>query len=98
MLRLSQKEFAALTHVTVGTIRRMERTRGPVVAAEGIIKAMCGALETAGIEFIDAGPYEGIGGPGVRLAGLPEPVADVIDIETAAEEIPPARPDVPEVS
>jgi transcriptional regulator with XRE-family HTH domain len=86
MLRLDQKEFAALVHLTLGRVQKMERTRGPIVAAEGVLKAMCSALEEAGIEFIDAGPYEGIGGPGVRLAGLPEVAAEIVDLETAAEE------------
>jgi len=86
MLRLDQKQFAALTHVSVGAIRRFERNPGPIVAADGVIEAVCQALETAGIEFIDAGTYQGIGGPGVRLNGVPLVPGDVIDMESAAEE------------
>lgn len=85
MLRLDQKQFAALTHMTLGAIRRLERSRGPVAAAPGVIEALRQALEAAGVEIIDAGPYTGIGGPGLRLRG--EPVAaDVIDLETEVEE------------
>ena len=87
MLRLDQKQFAALTHVPVGAIRRFEKIPGPVVAADGVIEALCHALETAGIEFIDAGTYRGTGGPGVRLNGMPVVPGDVIDFESAAEEI-----------
>ena len=85
MLRLDQKQFAVLTHLTLSAIRRMERSRGPIAAAPGMIEALRHALEAAGVEIIDAGPYTGIGGPGVRLKG--EPVAaDVIDFEQEAEE------------
>ena len=87
MLRLDQKQFAALTHVPVGTVRRFERNPGPIVAADGVIEAVCHALETAGVELIDAGTYRGIGGPGVRLNGMPVVPSDIIDLENAAEEI-----------
>lgn len=94
MLRLDQKQFAALTHLTLGAIRRMERSRGPVAAAPGVIEALRHALEAAGVEIIDAGHYTGIGGPGVRLKGEPVAADDVIDFEEAAEERPLEQPAV----
>lgn len=99
MLRLDQRKFATLTHVTAGTVRRLERTQGPVSAATGLLEAMRLALEAAGVEFIDAGHYESIGGPGVRFKGQPVGADDVIDFETAVveialeEQMPPARPE-----
>lgn len=95
MLRLDQAQFSALTHLSVSTIRRLERTRGPVITGEGAVKALCEALEQAGIELIDAGHYEGIGGPGIRLAGAPDVVTEEIDFETAAEELEADKPAVP---
>ena len=87
MLRMDQKQFAAMTHLTLGTVRRLERTPGPVTAAAGLLDAMRFALETAGIELIDAGLYQGVGGPGVRFKGEPVADEDVIDFEQAVEEI-----------
>ena len=98
MLRLDQRQFASLTHVAVGTIRRLERTQGPVTAAAGLLEAMRFALEAAGIEFIQAGHYEGIAGPGVRFRGPPVGADDVIDFEAAVEEIEREEQVIPGVS
>jgi len=95
MLRLDQKQFASLTHLTLGTVRRLERTHGPVTAPAGLLDAMRFALEAAGVELIDAGPYKGVGGPGIRLKGEPVADNDVIDFEQAVEEVEgQALPDV----
>ena len=80
MLRMDQKQFAAMTHLTLGTVRRLERTPGPVTAAAGLLDAMR-------FELIDAGLYQGVGGPGVRFKGEPVADEDVIDFEQAVEEI-----------
>lgn len=82
-LRLDQGQFAALTHLTVGTVRRMERTPGPIVSASAIVEALRIALDDAGIEFIEAGSCEGTGGPGLRFKGQPVMADDVIDFEEA---------------
>lgn len=92
ILRLDQRAFSALTHVPLVTIRRFERTRGPVAADEGILKTLCGMLQEAGIELIDAGFYEGLGGPGIRLAGPPDVVAEDVDLENAADKLEAEKP------
>ena len=87
MMRLSQQQFASLTHLTVGAVRRMERTQGPLVAAPGVIEAVRIALEDAGIELIQPGIYQGVGGPGLRLKGAVAVADDVIDFDEAVEEL-----------
>lgn len=86
MLRLDQRQFATLTHISVGMVRRMEKTQGPVTAATGITQAICNALNAAGVKLIDAGNYKGVGGPGLRFVGVPVAPDDVIDLETVIEE------------
>lgn len=97
MLRLDQRAFAALIHVTLGAVRRMERTRGPIVAAEGVLKALAAALDDAGIILIEPGHYEGVAGPGVRFASEPAPVAEVIDLDQTKAEADPERDEPPAV-
>ncbi|MDX1400857.1 MAG: hypothetical protein R3245_02955 [Kiloniellales bacterium] len=87
MLRLDQKQFSALIHVTVGAVQRMEKTRGPLKLNAGLLEAVSSALEAAGLELIDAGHFEGTGGPGIRFAGQPVAGGDIIDFEDAAEEL-----------
>lgn len=88
MLRLDQQGFASLTHLAVGAVRRLEKKQGPIVAAPGVIEAVRIALEGAGIELIEPGAYEGVGGPGLRLKGAAAAAADdVIDFEEAVEEL-----------
>lgn len=98
MLRLDQRQFAALTHVSVGMVRRMERTMGPITAAAGLLEAVRVALDDAGIELIEAGPYEGVGGPGLRFKGEPLVKDDVIDFEQAVEELEIQEQTVPDAS
>ena len=98
MLRLDQKQFAALTHVSIGMVRRMERTIGPITAANGLLEAVRVALDDAGVELIEAGPYDGVGGPGLRFRGEPLFNEDVIDFEQAVEQIEIQEHIVPEVS
>lgn len=98
MLRLDQRQFAALTHITVGTLRRMERTPGPISATPAILAVICTSLLSAGVELIEAGSYSGMGGPGLRLKGVPVAPDDVIDLETAATEQAIEADRLPEVS
>ena len=85
MLRLDQRQFATQARIAVSTVQRLERARGPVIASTTILDALRRTLEEAGVIFIDAGDYSGIGGPGIRLKG--EPVASdvILDLETTAE-------------
>lgn len=87
MLRLDQKQFAALAHVTVGVIRRMERSRGPIIAAPELLEAIRIAIDEAGIEFIQPGHFEGVGGPGLRMKAELVVANDIVDIHTASEEL-----------
>lgn len=50
--------------VSLDTIARFKR--GEAVKPR-TVEAMRSALETAGVEFIPEGPYQGDGGPGARL-------------------------------
>ena len=53
------------------------------------IDALRRTLEDAGVIFIDAGEYAGIGGPGVRLKGEPVARDVILDLETTAAQTPP---------
>jgi transcriptional regulator with XRE-family HTH domain len=63
MLRIEQVDLARLANVSVDTIKRLERTIGPVSANIVTIYAVMEVLGMAGVEFI----AENGGGPGVRL-------------------------------
>ena len=63
MLRLEQKALSDASKVSLATIKRLEGIRGQLIANRPTIAALQGALESAGVEFID----ENGGGPGVRL-------------------------------
>jgi len=69
LLRLDQRQFAALIHVSIGAVQRLERSRGPLKASSQLLQAIRHALDAAGIELIGSGQYSGQGGPGVRLMG-----------------------------
>lgn len=62
MTRIEQSDLAAAAKVSVDTIKRLERTIGPVSANIATVNSVVGALETAGVEFIENGK-----GPGVRM-------------------------------
>ena len=65
LINWTQQELAAASSVALSTIRRMERSEGPIRGtAENVWKVQA-ALNDAGVIFIDA--EEGVGGPGVRL-------------------------------
>ena len=63
MLRMEQRDLAKESNISVETIKRIERTPGPVSANTRTLSAIRSALESAGVEFV---PENG-GGPGVRL-------------------------------
>jgi len=85
MLRLDQKRFSELCHVSYAMIRRMEKTNGPISTDSAILKAMEYTLESVGIELISAGYYEGNGGPGIRMKGEPVISNEVVDLAEASE-------------
>lgn len=87
LLRINQLQLAELAHVSLGAIRSLERTRGPLTLSEPIVAAVRGALEAAGISFIDPGPYTGLGGPGVRLAGNVILEDKVVELETSVDAV-----------
>ncbi|WP_282189401.1 helix-turn-helix domain-containing protein [Azospirillum endophyticum] len=58
------RELAKEAGVTPNTVSRIE-SGGDALA--GTLSKLQTALETAGVEFIPAGQYNGQGGPGVRL-------------------------------
>jgi transcriptional regulator with XRE-family HTH domain len=66
LLRWEQSTVATKAHVSVETVKRLERLDGPLTAVKvGTINAIQRAFEAAGLEFID--PEEGVRGPGVAL-------------------------------
>ncbi len=66
LLRLTAEDLAGLARVGVATIRRAEGLDGPVRMTAANVAAVRMALETAGVEFLEAG-----GGGGVRLRNPP---------------------------
>ena len=63
ILRLEQRALSEASKVSLATIKRLEATRGELIANRPTIAALQNALEFAGVVFIT----ENGGGPGVRL-------------------------------
>jgi len=63
LLRWSQNDLAEASGISYPTIARLETTDGEIGGRATTAKAIVGALEAAGIEFIE----ENGGGAGVRL-------------------------------
>ncbi len=61
--RMEQSELARAANISIETVKRLEKTRGPVSANPGTEVAIRRALGEAGDIFID----ENGEGPGVRL-------------------------------
>ena len=61
MLRIEQRELAEISGVSLETVKRIERTPGPISAYTGTVDKLRRALESAGNEFSDGDQ------PGVRL-------------------------------
>ena len=67
LLRIEQRELAALSGLSVPTIQRMEASDGVVRGNVDSLMKLVGALRDAGIELIDEGAVSTGGGRGVRL-------------------------------
>ncbi len=67
LLKIEQRELAALSGLSVPTIQRMEASQGVVRGNVDSLMKLAGALRDAGIELIDEGALSPIGGRGVRL-------------------------------
>lgn len=63
LLRWEQSHLAEASGVSLPSIKRLETIRGPLKAQPRTLAAIRGALEAAGVIFID----ENGEGPGVRL-------------------------------
>jgi transcriptional regulator with XRE-family HTH domain len=61
MARIEQADLASRAKVSVDTIKRLERTVGPISANVATMAAIVGVLEAAGVEFTNGGQ------PGVRI-------------------------------
>jgi predicted transcriptional regulator len=61
MVRIEQSELALASKVSVETIKRLERTVGPVSANIATVNSVVQALEAAGVEFTNGEQ------PGVRM-------------------------------
>ena len=63
LIRWGQTDLAEAANISVETVKRIEKAPGKLKAYQRTIDAIRTALESAGVEFIDANG----GGPGVRL-------------------------------
>ena len=64
---MEQKTLAELSGVSLPTIQRMEASNGVVRGVIETLMKVMGALEAAGVEFINEGAVSSSGGRGVRL-------------------------------
>ena len=64
MARIEQSELARRSGVSVDTVKRLERTEGPISANVATVDAVVSALAAAGMEFTNGGQ------PGVRVTPL----------------------------
>ncbi len=62
LLRWGQEELARAAGISVETVKRLERTPGPISAYIGTVDAITKAIEARGVEFT-----ENEEGRGVRL-------------------------------
>lgn len=63
LLRWEQKDLAEAAGISLETVKRLEKTPGPVSAYAATVEAITKALGEAGVEFTNDD------GPGVRLRG-----------------------------
>jgi len=68
---MEQKALAEASGVSLPTIQRMEASNGVVRGVIDSLMKVMGALEAAGIEFINEGASSVGGGRGVRLRKAP---------------------------
>jgi transcriptional regulator with XRE-family HTH domain len=64
---MEQKALATASGVSLPTIQRMEASNGVVRGVIETLMKVTGALEAAGVEFINEGAISSSGGRGVRL-------------------------------
>ena len=67
LVGMEQKTLAELSGVSLPTIQRMEASNGVVRGVIETLMKVMGALEAAGVEFINEGAVSTGGGRGVRL-------------------------------
>ena len=67
LVGMEQKTLAERSGVSLPTIQRMEASNGVVRGVIETLMKVMGALEAAGVEFINEGAVSGGGGRGVRL-------------------------------
>jgi transcriptional regulator with XRE-family HTH domain len=67
LVGMEQKTLAELSGVSLPTIQRMEASNGVVRGVIETLMKVMGALEAAGVEFINEGAASSGGGRGVRL-------------------------------
>lgn len=67
LVGMEQKTLAERSGVSLPTIQRMEASNGVVRGVIETLMKVMGALEAAGIEFINEGMASSDGGRGVRL-------------------------------
>ena len=67
LVGMEQKTLAELSGVSLPTIQRMEASNGVVRGVIETLMKVMGALEAAGVEFINEGAVSAGGGRGVRL-------------------------------
>jgi predicted transcriptional regulator len=67
LVGMEQKMLAELSGVSLPTIQRMEASNGVVRGVIETLMKVMGALEAAGVEFINEGAISAAGGRGVRL-------------------------------
>jgi transcriptional regulator with XRE-family HTH domain len=70
MLRIDQRELAALSGLSLPTIQRMEASDEVVRGNVDSLMKLVGALQAAGIELIAEGAVSAVGGRGVRLVAV----------------------------
>src|SRR6267378_3090047 len=71
LVGMEQKALAEASGVSLPTIQRMEASNGVVRGVIDSLMKVMGALEAAGIEFINEGASSVSGGRGVRLRKAP---------------------------
>ena len=67
LVGMEQKTLAERSGVSLPTIQRMEASNGVVRGVIETLMKVMGALEAAGVEFINEGAVSSNGGRGVRL-------------------------------
>jgi len=67
LVGMEQKALAEASGVSLPTIQRMEASSGVVRGVIETLMKVMGALEAAGVEFINEGAISSGGGRGVRL-------------------------------